>query len=148
MSNRYDNIRIATTEAALLNSYLTYSHRIPAPTVAVYNDHSQKFSATDGGVLRAGFASVRMNFTNLDRWQARKLRALAEDALALAAKRLWLTIDLNWNGSDAPNSWVDVYGVPLVPDISPSSNSNGFLRNAVTLTVNNVVIDNDPATGI
>ena len=150
MTSNYRNIRLSTTEAGLPLGYLIQAHQIPerSISIAVYNDHSQKFSNTDGGQGLHGFSSVQINFNNLDSRQAQRLRQLVDDALALSAKRLWATIDLGWNGSATPGSWVDVYGRPLVPDISPSPNSRGVLTNTVTLTINNVVIDNNPATGI
>ena len=144
----YDKIRLATTEAALPQGYVIYSHQIPEPSIAVYNDHAQKIGGGDGSQTQHGYASVSMNFTSLDSHQAYILRKLVDDALALSAKVLWVTFDKGWHGSSPPNSWVDGYGFPAIPDIAPSGGSRGALRETITIVINNITIDNDPATGI
>ena len=140
------NLRLATTEADLSNGYVVYSHKLPNPSVVVYNDHSAKTPTSDGGVAENGWKSVQMSFNNLDRFQSHVLRKLVDDALALSAGILWATIDKGWNGASAPNSWVDINGIPAKPVVTPAANSNGILRENVVLTINNVTIDNDPWT--
>jgi len=146
----YQNIRLATTEAGLPQGFLIYSHQIPLPSIVVYREYSQAVPGADGSQTQHGFPSLAMNFNNLDKWQAYSLRKLVDDALTLSAKVLWVTMDKNWNGSSPPNTWIDVSGKPHIPDIAPSGGSLGALRETITLTINNLDVDNatSPATGI
>jgi hypothetical protein len=139
------NIRLATSEALLARGYLIYSWGLPMPTLPVYADHSQRVATADGGIALRGYPSFSLTWNRLSAQQARTLRKLVEDAID-ASGVLWATIDLGWNNSATAGSWVDVYGVPHIPQTSPVGGTMAGAFDSVTLFVNNLTIDNNPAS--
>lgn len=145
MVTAFDSIRLGTSESNLTSfGWLKYALQLPEPSVAIYNDHSTRVDGSDGSQATHGYKNVQMNFNDLDRQQAYRLKKLVDDA----GTTLWVTFDKGWNGSSPPHSWVDGYGVPKYTSVTPRSNTRGIITESVTLYIDNVTIDNDPATGI
>lgn len=142
------NIRLATTEAGLPNGFAVYSLGLPEPSLPLYADHSSKAVLASGGQALRGFQSTSILFSRLTFAQARTLRKLVEDSLSSTDGLMYLTIDKGWNGSGLLGSWIDVKGVPHMPDLAPVGNTQAMIYDNVTLFVNNLTTVNDPASGI
>lgn len=139
------NFRLATSQAGLASGNLFLWH-IPAPDVPTYKDHAAKTNLANGGQALRGFRSVTWLWNRLPAMAAYTVRRLVTDALEDTGL-LYLTIDLGWNGSRPPGTWVDARGVPHIPDIAPASPGAQVVDNLV-LFVNDVEIVSDPAMGL
>lgn len=148
MYRPYDrNFRIATTEALLQNGNFWVRH-FPAPSAAPYTDHAQRVATADYGQALRGIANVTILWDLMPTDHAADIRAMIETVLA-AGLPLWLTIDLgNGNSTYRRNTWVDVYGVPIIPTALPGAGGRGLVIPNYQLVVNNPVIENNPAVGL
>jgi hypothetical protein len=142
------NIRLATTSALLARGFLVYSWRLPVPSLPVYSNFSERVDTADGGQALRGSPSFSLTWDRLDAYQARTLRKLVEAALDTAGGVIYATIDYGWSGGSAVNSWVDVSGYPLVPQLTLAGNTGGRAYDSVTLVVNNLTVVSNPASGV
>lgn len=138
------DIRLAITEANLTKGYVTFSWGLPKPDLPVYNDSSTRVATADGGLSLRGWPSVILTWNRLSPRQARTVRKLVEDALD-GGGLLYATIDRSWAGVGAQGDWIDVSGVPQLPQITPAGNTSGLAKDNVTLVINDLTIVNDPA---
>jgi len=138
--------RIATTEAGLQRGNLFVRH-IPPPSLVLYQDFSERVDTADFGQALRGIPYVEILWDQIRKDPAFIINEMIETVLA-AGTPLWLTIDLGANRSYQRGRWADIYGTPVVPQQDPDGGSRGLLISNFRLRVNNVVIDNNPATGL
>ena len=133
------NIRLGDT-TTLTNRYLV-NHRLPEPKIAQYLSHSGRTSLSDGGQSLRGIKSVRLTWSNLTWYQASKVREIA------AYGTIYLTYNRAWALEGFGHDWVDGNGQGHIPQANAASNgTSGTLYDTVTLVINNISIDNDPAS--
>lgn len=137
--------RISLTEAGLAKG-MSFLRNIPPPDSPIYNDHSAKVGKGQGGQARHGFATATVLWDALSPDQSYELRTLVQNALD-GLGVIYLTIDRS-NGTSPGPDWIDVYGVPYMPDIAPGrtrGKRRGVIHNSIQLFVNDLTIVNDPA---
>jgi len=133
------NIRLGDT-STLTNRYLM-SHALPEPDLAQYLDHSGRTSLSDGGQSLRGIKSVRLTWANLSQAQARKVREIAEYGT------VYVTFNRAWALGGFGNDWVDGNGQGHIPQANAARGGTaGRLYDTITLVINNISIDNDPAS--
>lgn len=133
--------RLATSEAGLARGYL-FLQGIPAPQPE-YKDYSYKASHSDGGEARHGYKTVTLLWSELDPAAGHKLRKLVEDANGT----IYATI-LRGDGKKGGWDFIDISGIPLIPDMAPAASLSGaswWMYTNVQLIIRNVTILNEPA---
>lgn len=140
------NFRIALSEAALATGRF-FVHGLPPPSLCSYQDHSVKASKGEGGQSRHGYERATFVWDAMSTKQSYVLRTLVQNALDGASGLLYATIDRS-NGEAPGWDWVDVSGVPHMPDIAPGPARGvrmGTAHHNIQLVLNNLTIVNDPA---
>jgi hypothetical protein len=134
--------RLATSEAGLTKGYL-FTQGLPPPQPD-FNDYSVKVSQSDGGEARHGYQNVTLLWEALTRSQGARLRQLVEDSNGT----IYATFP-RADGKSAGWDYIDVSGVPLIPDMAPSAvpqARGGWVYQNVQLVIRNITIVNDPAS--
>lgn len=140
------NFRLATTEAGLATGRL-FLRNIPPPSLCAYQDHSVKAAKGEGGQSYHGYERCTILWDVMSTSQSYALRQLIESALDSASGLLFATIDRS-NGEAPGWDWIDVSGVPHIPDIAPGpvrGVRRGTSHHNIQLVLNNLSIVNDPA---
>lgn len=140
------NFRLALTEAALATGRL-FVRQLPPPSLVPYQDHSVKVGKGEGGQSLHGYQRCTFMWDNMATKHSYVLRTLIQAALDSAGGVLYATIDRS-NGTAPGGDWIDVYGVPIMPDFAPGAARgirNGVAHSNVQLVINNLTIVNDPA---
>lgn len=139
------NIRLAITEAGLLQGYIIQNWRIPEPVLPQYPLQSQVVDLSNGGQARRGFSSVTLFWDRLLFYQARTLFKLVAD---VGNGELYATIDKAWSGGSGLDGWIDISAFPSTQILTPTPNSQSGAYDNVSLVLTNITIINDPATGV
>lgn len=137
-------LRISLTEAGLSSGYF-YLHKIGIPSSVQLVPFAELVPVSDGGQSRHGFQSCQITWANPDQKTIYKIKKYMEDSLS-GTRLLFLTIPKN-DGSTLGRSYIDVSGVviPFYGQESGNFGSPGVVFNGFTLTINNLVILNDPS---
>ncbi|MDH5182481.1 MAG: hypothetical protein OEX12_01205 [Gammaproteobacteria bacterium] len=154
LANRYSKLRIAVQYLRLRFGYW-FAHKIPPPKQVIFREYSELSTALTGRQVRQGFSTVRIRWDNLSREQLFTIKwyvrlALAEDT-DLAPEEpqgdgyLYLTID-KLNGSGGEPQWIDIKGIPWIPEPEENSGIQRFPHFPQTeLFLNAVEVISDPA---
>lgn len=120
---------------------------IPPPALLVYNEASQRVPGLDGSQKLRGGISIQINWENLNRGQAARLRSAIE--AGQDAGWLYMTVDRSNAQSIGPD-WVDIRGKAYTPQFAPVAKSYGQAYEAVSLQLADVEIINAPSahTGV
>lgn len=143
---QYLKWRISTTEAGLARGNF-FIWELPPPSLPDYQNFSERVPEAEGGEATVGYAKLELTWENVSPHVLRTLRRLVQTSLD-GTKDLYLTIDRS-NGEGSGYDWVDVKGIPHIPEKRVgrnSSGSRGTFLSSVLLRVNNITIVNDPAT--
>ncbi len=141
-----NNWRMAASLGTLPTNFLS-SHRLPKPTAIAYRSWTEQFDVGEGATAEHGYINVQIVWGVLERAQ---LATLKDIIAAAGVNRLYMTIDKNY-GDRGVEEWIDVSGYPRMSPPSPSvpvDRSTYSVFDSFTLTLNNVTVINDPATGI
>jgi len=137
--------RIATTQSGLSRGYF-FLLRIPPPSLSEYKDHSVRFSQSLGGVSLQGYKKSTLVWDQLAPFQAVILRKKVEEALS-GSGFLYMTINRS-NGTKSGFDWIDVRGIPHLPDFRPDGRIAGSSSVSIMnteLILNNITIIADPS---
>ena len=140
----YQYLRIATTEAGLATGNF-HVRGLPEPATIILVDHSVKQPQSTGGMARHGYHHASVIWERLTGTQANAIRALIETAEATYGQgngTLWLTLPRT-TGEESGLDLVDISGKAHMPDLQPATVG---LYTGVTLTINNVTVENEPST--
>lgn len=147
MTNQYgiDNIRFAKSETLLAKGYLKSSYQLPEPALASYTLGSQILDLTQGGNAYRGDRKFILLWQNIFTDDAHIIWNIINDAIGDTGE-MWATADKGWNGSGFTNSWIDIKGIPKLPQIVPQENSNGLIVAQLIFQIDNTSVQNDPAS--
>jgi hypothetical protein len=143
-TQNYQYFRIATSEAGLPDGHF-FTRNLPEPLPPILTDYSVKSPQSTGGKSRQGYAKASVIWAIFTQSQANTLRRLVEAAEATGGEgngTLWLTVPRT-TGDSSGVDWVDISGIADMPDLQPEA--VGLYSN-VTLTLNDVTIENEPST--
>ena len=140
-----DNLRLAKSEVLLAKGYIRQSYNLPEPTVAEYTLGSQVVDLTQGGSALRGDRKVILLWQNISADEANDIWVLVNDAIG-DTNEFWVTVDKGWNGSGPVNSWIDVKGVPRLPQIQMAEGTHNLVASQVILQIDDVTVQNDPAS--
>jgi hypothetical protein len=138
--------RLALTEAGLEQGFLV-SLGIPKPT-NTYKAYSTQLPQSTGGKKRVGYKNDSWQWIGVTPTQASEIISLVEAALA-GTGVLYATLP-RANGENAGMDWIDVYGIPVYPDIVTIQDAgvNGLVLQSVTMPLNNITIVNEVSTAV
>lgn len=139
------NFRLSLTEAGLSRGYF-FLFKIPPPTSIEYKDHSVRFSQSQGGLALHGYIAATLFWEQLTTTQAHKLRTKISASLD-GSGFLYMTVPKG-NGSSLDVGWIDVRGVPQMPDFTSDgrvAGSSGLSIFNTQLILNNITVIDDPA---
>lgn len=134
--------RLSAT-ATLLHQNL-YALGLPPVNLGDYRTYSELVPQSQGGQVRQGYINTRLLWDDLDFVQFRTLTRIVE--AAITAGTIYATV-AKGNGTGLLNDFIDISGVPLPLEYQPVSNARGVIFQNVTLTINAIVVNNDPSTG-
>lgn len=140
------NIRIATALADIDKGWL-FTRGIPFPDLPIYQSFSARVNRADAGEAYRGVDEVTILWNRIEARHAQLITSWIETVLD-ANGSIYLTIDRGWDTRFAPDSWVDVSGIPLLPSYQPVAGAEGRVYLNYLLTVRNLTIENNPATGL
>lgn len=146
MSNKSCYYRIALTELGLDTGYFL-ARGLPPPELPEYNDFSIRRPASQGGESRQGYKSVSILWRRLDMQQAYILFKIIEDAESISGEgngTIWLTLP-KVDASAPGQNWIDISGIGQLPNFETELQSNGRTYGSVVLTINAVVVENEPS---
>lgn len=117
------------------------------PIVNTYNyrTYSQIVPQSQGGSRRQGYINIPILWDDMTFLQFYTLFQINE--AALTAGTIYATID-KANGTGLVNSFVDISGQPAPLEYTVTTNGRGVMYANVTLRINNVTVESDPATGL
>ena len=147
MTNQYgiDNIRFAKSETLLAKGYLKSSYQLPEPALASYTLGSQILDLTQGVNAYRGDRKFILLWQNIFTDDAHIIWNIINDAIGDTGE-MWATVDTGWNGSAFINSWIDIKGVPKLPQIVAQENTNGLIVAQLIFQIDNTSVQNDPAS--
>lgn len=140
-----DFLRLATTLSGLSKGYVRTSWNLPDPVLPIYNESTIRANRADGGQGLRGQRSVVLVWNDLGPIDAWTLRKIVNDAIDVDGT-FYATVNLNWVVAGAPNHWIDVNGIVILPTSQLADNTEGAIQSQFTLTINRVVVVNDPAS--
>ena len=143
MSNLY--YRIGPLEATLLPFF---ARGLPAPTQAIYRNHTTRSPQGGGGEGRHGYNQAEILWDILTADQANIIEDLITTVEATAGQgnaTLWLTLPQT-DAEPGGASWIDISGIAIMPQWNPAPQSNGLLYENVILRLNNCTEQNIPST--
>ena len=138
--------RIAATSAALPTSHF-FALGLPPPNTLVYKGYTQMYPQSKGALSRQGYKNIVILWDSMDFVQLRTLTRIVEAAIASATGIIYATIERG-DGSKLLNDFIDVSGTCQPLTFTPVSNGRGVMFQNVTLTLQNIVITNDPSTAL
>lgn len=145
-----DNPKWVTYWRISTNSTLAHKNffllGLPIPQTPAFETYSTLVPQSQGGQTRQGYINVKILWSELTKYQAWKLNQLVETVLA-AGTPLYMTVEYN-DGTYLEGWFVDVSGTPYPLVLTPVQNSQGIIYQNVEMTLNNVTVVNNPATGL
>lgn len=133
--------RISAT--ATLTNQNFFALKLPPPNTPDYQDWSEKLPQSQGGLTRQGYKHVTILWDQMTFEQFRTLNRIVESSITSGV--IYLTLDRG-DGTKLLNDFVDAHGVAHPLEHTMISNAKGVVHQNIILTVNAVVIDNDPST--
>jgi hypothetical protein len=137
--------RIGVSSATLRN---LFARGLPLPQQAVYNDHTNRRPQGGGGQGRHGYNNADILWRRLTAEQANIIYELINTAETTGGQgngTVWFTLLKTTAESSGPY-WIDISGIAIMPEWSPTENGHGVAYENVTLRINNVTVENDPST--
>lgn len=144
-----NNWRIAVSEDRIPMGWFK-ARGVPPPDGFSYRNHAVKVNRYNGATGKHGYQNASIVWTRLTNYQATVLAELINFARDDSANGyLYMTIP-RVDGEQHGMGWVDVYGYPNLSDLSASSPffATGIMINNVELSLNNIIIINDPANNL
>lgn len=135
--------RLAASEAGLAKGYL-FAMGVPPPTNLEYKDHSERVPQGEGGESRHGFHVLLWTWERLTLLQ---LKVICD--IVFNSSGLVYCSSPRSNGATEGYGWVDAYGRPSLSDpspVGPIASATGIIVGNVSLTLNNLIIVNNPAS--
>lgn len=140
-------IRLSNTEV-LLPRYFIYNLGLPRPTQAVFRNYTVRRPKGKGGIGEFGYSNVEILWEVLLPKHAFTIRNLVQTALESAGGVIYCTID-RANGSSNNKDWVDFTGIPQMPIFEEANDGLPITYfEDVSLVITDLIVLNDPATGI
>lgn len=118
-----------------------YAMGLPPVNLPDYKTYSELVPQSQGGQVRQGYINIRLLWDELSFTQFRILTRLVE--AAITAGVIYATVPKD-DGTGL-NAFIDIHGIPLPLTWQPLSNGRGVVYSNVTLTINAIVVDLDPA---
>lgn len=135
--------RIALTQAGLESGANFFVRGLPRPDLPTFADFTERVPQSQGGEARQGYINGSLLWLRLDSGAAGVLRGLIEQAEA-GAGLLYLTVPRTDAKAIGP-SWIDVSGIPIMPNWEGLQGSP-FVYENVVLRLNNVTVLATPST--
>jgi len=133
-------IRISSSLAGLTVGWLQPAWELPPPTTPLYRAYSDLISLSDGGATKRGIASVRLTWVEPTVYQAIRINEIAD------LGDVYATVNRGWSAINI-DDWIDVSGKAFIDsNVAPVGGSKGLVMNAITLVINNLSTENDPAS--
>ena len=137
--------RIALTELGLEKGFLV-SLAVPEPTNQ-YRAYSATLPRSTGGNKRLGYKNDTWQWLNITPTQANEIIQMVEDALS-GNGVIYATLPRH-NGENAGINWIDVYGIPQYPEITPSvEGANKQVIQSMTMIINDITVVNEVSTAV
>lgn len=136
--------RIALTQAGLETGANFFVRGLPHPDLVTFADYTERVPKSQGSEARQGYINTSLLWLRLDSGAAGVLRGLIEQAEA-AAGLLYLTVPRT-DAKFAGVAWVDLSGIPLMPQWDNLQGANGLAYENVTLRFNAVTVLATPST--
>lgn len=137
------NWRMAT--ASDLSKAYFFVIGLPTPVAFDYEGHTERTPQSTGGEKRQGYKTLSVVWSMLTARQSYRLKQLLEVVIA-ASTPLYMTIPRQDGDACLDQDWIDISGTPIMPKFASPPNSRGVIHSPVELRINNITIENDPAT--
>ncbi len=149
MTQRKHYYRIATSLAGLATGWFV-AKGLPEPQTPFYQPFSIRVNQGLGGEGRHGYHNGFLAWDDLTREQAfiiQNLVATTETTLGVGNGILFVTMPRT-DASSSGGAWVDISGKVKMPEWRTEVWAQGMLYQPVTLSFNNITVENEPSTAI
>ena len=139
--------RIATSLAGLENGNF-FVLGLPEPVDADYNDHTTRRPQGGGGESRQGYNNAFVLWDRLDSQQANVLEDLILTAEVTGGQgngTIYLTL-VNTTAGSSGVAWIDISGVAIMPEWTPTPRTFGKAYDNVVLRLNDCTIEAEPSS--
>lgn len=149
MTQRKNYYRIATSLAGLETGWFV-ARQIPEPQTPFFQPFSVRVPQGLGGEGRHGYLVGFLSWDGLIREQASAIQGLVaatEAVLGIGNGILYLTLP-RVDASSAGIAWIDISGKVKMPEWRIEAWSQGMKYQPVTLSFNNITVENEPSTAL
>lgn len=121
---------------------------LPEPHIAFYQGFTVRVAQGLGGEGRHGYITAFIQWEEMVRHQAAFIQGLvaaAEVTAGVGNATLYLTLPRT-DAISAGTAWIDISGKVKMPQWVTEPWTQGFIYQPVTLSFNNVTVENEPST--